>query len=207
MNNISKKIICILMVCSFIVISFGINNAYAATAEEELVQVLDEYKDDIGDIEAFGKVMDKLYQDISSATEVNDELKAKLKADVNELASVPDINPIILQILDVELKSQIENLDESNIQEMQQEVLVMKQWAESNKPSGDNTNNQTTNNVTPSNNTSSSIPTNTINSNYANKILPYAGRISTIIIFAVILILVVNAIVLKIKYGQFKGIK
>ncbi len=115
MNNISKKIICILMVCSFIVISFVINNAYAATAEEELVQVLDEYKDDIGDIEAFGKVMDKLYQDISSATEVNDELKAKLKADVNELASVPDINPLILQILDVELKSQIENLDESNV--------------------------------------------------------------------------------------------
>ena len=55
MNKISKKIICILIVCSFIVVGFGINRTYAATAEEELIQVLDEYKNELGDIEEFKK--------------------------------------------------------------------------------------------------------------------------------------------------------
>ena len=114
MNKLSKRIICILMICMFIVMNCTIGNIYAATEKEELIEVLDGYREDIGDINEFRNVIDKIYSDLNSATEVNDELKQQLKDDIDELANVPDIHPVILQVLDVELKSQTENLNDSN---------------------------------------------------------------------------------------------
>ena len=68
MSMRSKKIVCVLMICLVIIISCGINT-YAVTPEEELIQVLNEYKDDLGDINEFKKVIDKVYN------QLNDEYK------------------------------------------------------------------------------------------------------------------------------------
>ena len=54
MNKISKKIIYILLAVVLIMMSFLVTNVYALTdSEAELVQILTEYKDELGDLNQF----------------------------------------------------------------------------------------------------------------------------------------------------------
>ena len=96
MNKISRKVVCILLIFLLIIGIILVNNTYAATEEEkeELIALLDEYKDDMGDLNEFKEVMDNMYNDLDSATAVNDELKQKLNEDIDSMANITGINPL-----------------------------------------------------------------------------------------------------------------
>lgn len=208
MNKMIKGIVYILFGIVLCAIIFFSNNSYATTNEEkeELISLLNEYKDDLGNLNQFKEVVDALYNDINSATTVTDELKEKLNEDIDKLSEVEGINPLILQTLQIELKSQVEDLDDSNLSEVKEEIKIIKDWVDENvensNNSGDNTNNNQ-NNGNINNGLISGIDAN----NYANKILPYAGGIKTVIILSIIAVLSIIATVSIIKYKNFKDIK
>lgn len=208
MNKMIKGIVYILFGIVLCAIIFFSNNSYATTNEEkeELISLLNEYKDDLGNLNQLKEVVDALYNDINSATTVTDELKEKLNEDIDKLSEVEGINPLILQTLQIELKSQVEDLDDSNLSEVKEEIKIIKDWVDENvensNNSGDNTNNNQ-NNGNINNGLISGIDAN----NYANKILPYAGGIKTVIILSIIAVLSIIATVSIIKYKNFKDIK
>ena len=208
MNKMIKGRVYILFGIVLCAIIFFSNNSYATTNEEkeELISLLNEYKDDLGNLNQFKEVVDALYNDINSATTVTDELKEKLNEDIDKLSEVEGINPLILQTLQIELKSQVEDLDDSNLSEVKEEIKIIKDWVDENvensNNSGDNTNNNQ-NNGNINNGLISGIDAN----NYANKILPYAGGIKTVIILSIIAVLSIIATVSIIKYKNFKDIK
>lgn len=208
MNKMIKGIVYILFGIVLCAIIFFSNNSYATTNEEkeELISLLNEYKDDLGNLNQLKEVVDALYNDINSATTVTDELKEKLNEDIDKLSEVEGINPLILQTLQIELKSQVEDLDDSNLSEVKEEIKIIKDWVDENvensNNSGDNINNNQ-NNGNINNGLISGIDAN----NYANKILPYAGGIKTVIILSIIAVLSIIATVSIIKYKNFKDIK
>lgn len=207
MNKISRKVVCILIIFLLIIGIILVNNTYAATEEEkeELIALLDEYKDDMGDLNEFKEVMDNMYNDLDSATAVNDELKQKLNEDIDSMANITGINPLILQTLQIELKSQVANLNDSNIDEVKEEIELIRDWADINI-SDDGTGADWIDDGSDGDFIIEN-PTGGDTKNYAGMILPKAGSISTILILSALVILIISALVSIIKYRQFKGIK
>lgn len=207
MNKISRKVVCILLIFLLIIGIILVNNTYAATEEEkeELIALLDEYKDDMGDLNEFKEVMDNMYNDLDSATAVNDELKQKLNEDIDSMANITGINPLILQTLQIELKSQVANLNDSNIDEVKEEIELIRDWADINI-SDDGTGADWIDDGSDGDFIIEN-PTDGDTKNYAGMILPKAGSISTILILSALVILIISALVSIIKYRQFKGIK
>lgn len=210
MSNIGNKLTYILIgIIAITVILFTNTSVYAATEhdKQELVELLEEYKDSLGNLNQFKKVVDSIYDDLNSTDTVNDELKQKLNKDVEGLADVEGMSPLIVQTLQIELQSQIEDLDDSNIDDVREEVGVIKGWVDNQVGASDNNNEDLTNKI------DSSVMKNTIlntvnnKNNFASSILPKAGNISTIIILVSIVVLTVVAIVSRIKYKEYKGIK
>lgn len=131
MNRIIRKIVLIVIILLIIVICNSFHQkVYASTEAEQLTMLLDEYKNDIGNIEQFKNVIDQLYNDLNSATKVDDELKRKLNEDIDKLAEVDGMNPLILNVLEVELRAQADNLTDETLPQMKEEILVIKQWAD-----------------------------------------------------------------------------
>ena len=205
-NKMAKKIIFIVMICLVIMGSGIVKNVYASSEEEQLLELLDQYKDNLGNLKELKQVIDTLYDDVNSATHVDDELKEKLNRDIDGLKNVTDINPLLQNTLEVELKSQIENLTDENLNDFKHEISVIKGWVDQQVSMEENNNNENTNNGTneqPSG--QENIVSGTIqNQNTANKVLPYAGGLVPVMGFIAV-VLLANAIYAIIKYRRYKG--
>lgn len=209
MSNIGNKLTYILIgIIAITVILFTNTSVYATTEQDkqELIELLEEYKDSLGNLNQLKKVVDSIYDDLNSTDRVNDELKQKLNKDVEGLADVEGMSPLILQTLQIELQSQIEDLDDSNIDDVREEVKVIKGWVD-NQVGASDSNEDLTNKI--DSGVMQNITLNTVSNknNFASSILPKAGNISTIIILVSIVVLTVVAIVSRIKYKEYKGIK
>lgn len=226
--NITKK--AIILICIFILtfISTSLfHSVLGVTASErqELIDLLNEYKGDLGNLNEFKEVVDITYNDLYSTTTVDDTLKEKLREDIDLLDNVTDLNPLILTVLKVELNSQVDNLTDSNLEEMQEEISIIKEWTDEQlgisntdtpNNNNDNNNNDDTNidNVPNTNeeqqnndsdNQNTPITYQSQNINQATTSLPYTGTSSIIIGF--IILLSISMVVSIIRYKQFKDVK
>lgn len=199
MKKLNKNIFIIILL-SFFIFSLLTPFSFAKTEKEELIELLDEYKSGLGDLSQFKQVVDKTYNDLNSADSVTDELKQTLREDVNLLDNVSGIDSFILVVLKSELNSQVDQLDASSLQDMKEEITVIKEWVDDNVDSDDNS---PISNDDDSDGTPTASSTN--NANMSSKILPYAGS-STIIIIITILVIAVLAFSI-IKCKQFKDVK
>lgn len=203
MNKISKKIIYILLAVVLIMMSFLVTNVYALTdSEAELVQILTEYKDELGDLNQFKEVIDKMYNDINDATTVDDALKAKLAADIAELENINGINPLVLNVLEVELSSHIANLTNDNLDEVKQELAVIKGWIDSQVSETPTTPDIPEAPDTPNTPDTSDKPVDS--SVVKDSKLPQTGK--SIVIVLVVLFLLVNIIICIKQYKKYKQI-
>lgn len=205
--NIRKIIITLLLILYFIIsMCFP---AYAETStsdKEDLVELLNEYKEQLGNLNEFKTVVDKTYNDLNTATKVTDELKETLMNDINMLDNVSDMDPFVLEVLKSELTSQVNNdLNDDTLSEMQDEITTIKDWTDDQVQSSSNNDNDDISKQNPSSSTPTSSTTNNKN-NLANKILPYAG-INNIIIILTILLLTISIIISIIKSKQLKQVK
>ena len=226
--NITKK--AIILICIFIltfISTFLFHSVLGVTASErqELIDLLNEYKGDLGNLNEFKEVVDITYNDLYSTTTVDDTLKEKLREDIDLLDNVTDLNPLILTVLKVELNSQVDNLTDSNLEEMQEEISIIKEWTDeqlgisnTDTPNNDNNNNDDNTNIDNVPNTNQeqqnnnsdnqNTPIATYQSQNINQVttpLPHTG-ISNIIIIGFILLLSISAIISIIRYKQFKDV-
>lgn len=210
MKRKSQKIILILIMLLMILTVNVFQKVYASSEEAlELVAVLDEYKDQLGDLEQFKNVIDQIYNDLNSATKVDDNLKRKLIEDINKLSEVEGINPLILQVLVEELTTQANNLTDETLPEMQEEIRIIKEWADEqvettggeNPPVEETPPEEETPQPTTPKPTTPSKPTDTSTS---DKKIPYAGIRDVFTILIVVAAII--AIIVKKKYKNLKGI-
>ena len=130
MRNFKEKILGILLISILIFASFRAPIVYGKTEADELKELLDEYEEDLGDLKQLKKVVDVTYNDLYTATKVDDALKEKLREDISNFENIDGINPLILSVLDIELNSQVNNLDDDNIDDMREEISVIKEWVD-----------------------------------------------------------------------------
>lgn len=220
----------IILVCIFI-LTFILTSLFysvlgvTASEKQELIALLTEYKSDLGNLNEFKEVVDITYNDLYSATIVDDALKEKLRQDIDLLDTVTDLNPLILTVLKVELNYQVDNLTDSNLEELQEEISIIKEWTDEqlgisnidtpNNDSNDNDDNTNIDNVPNTNqeqqnnnsdNQNTPIATHqSQNTNQVTTPLPHTG-INSIIIIGFILLLSISAIISIIRYKQFKDV-
>ena len=78
MRKINQKIITIILIVLLIVIGVNVRPVFGKTESDELKELLDEYKEDLGDLSQFKTIVDETYNDLYNATKVDDTLKDKL---------------------------------------------------------------------------------------------------------------------------------
>ncbi len=215
MYKIHSKLFIIIF--TFIFLLFNIlSPVFAVTASErqELIELLNEYEGDLGNLVEFKLIVDKTYNDLHSVSSVDDTLKETLRADIDMLDTVSDLNPLILTVLDVELNSQVDNLTNSNLHEMQEEIAIIKEWSDqkaadlgyTETPNINNDINanqdQQNSDINQNVQTTTSIPQEI---QQVTTPLPYAGTSTVIIGFIVLLI--ISAIISIIRYKQLKDAK
>ena len=209
MRNISKKIILIVLVAIMLIAGMQAHVVYGKTEAEELKEQLEQNEENLGNLNDFKVVVDEMYTDITTATKVDDALKQKLKKDVENLNNVEGINPLIVSVLSIELNSQIDNLTDENLGEMQEEVKVIKDWVDS-KVSTDNNNGNKNNAGDNTNNGSNAsgadnTQTNTkVDDSIANIAIPKAG---IKYIFSIAVAIVAVGIFMFVKYRTLQDIK
>lgn len=209
MRNISKKIILIVLVAIMLIAGMQAHVVYGKTEAEELKEQLEQNEENLGNLNDFKVVVDEMYTDITTATKVDDALKQKLKKDVENLNNVQGINPLIVSVLSIELNSQIDNLTDENLGEMQEEVKVIKDWVDSkvstdnnngnNNNAGDNTNNGS--NASGADNTQTNTK---VDDSIANIAIPKAG---IKYIFSIAVAIVAVGIFMFVKYRKLQDIK
>lgn len=215
MRNFKEKILGILLISLLILASFKLPIVYGKTEAEELKELLDEYEEDLGDLTQLKKVVDVTYNDLYTATKVDDTLKEKLREDISNFENIDGINPLILSVLDIELNSQVNNLEDDNIDDMREEITVIKEWvdakvgtSEDDGKKDDNKNNGTNDGA---NNDSNNNGNKVDQSNAASdpttsgEKIPYAGAQNIIKILVVIA--GISIIVFVIKYRKLREIK
>ncbi len=210
MKNTNKKIFFLLLIFLLTFMSFKTKVVYAKTEAEELKELLDEYEEDLGDLNQLKEVVDEIYNDLYTAEKVDEALKEKLNLGIEKFENIDGINPLLKTILDIELKSQVTNLTDENIDEMREEISVIKEWVDGKVGnSGNNGNNSDgdvadkENNVTDKNEQDTQ-KNGTTDKTISDKILPNAGIKS---IISMLLIISIGAIFSTIRYIQLKEIK
>ena len=216
MRNISKKIILIVLVAIMLIAGMQAHVVYGKTEAEELKEQLEQNEENLGNLNDFKVVVDEMYTDLTTATKVDDALKQKLKKDVENLNNVQGINPLIVSVLSIELNSQIDNLTDENLGEMQEEVNVIKDWVDNKISSNDNKDNNSNNNGDNSNsgnntntgNNISGTDNNQTNSKVDNTIanisIPKAG---VKCIFSILVVIAGVGVFMFIKYRKLQDIK
>ena len=215
MYKIHSKLFIIIFTFIFLLLNI-LSPVFAVTASErqELIELLNEYEGDLGNLVEFKLIVDKTYNDLHSVSSVDDTLKETLRADIDMLDTVSDLNPLILTVLDVELNSQVDNLTNSNLHEMQEEIAIIKEWSD--QKAADLGYTETPNNNTDVNanqdqqnsDTNQNVQTTTSLPQEIQQVttpLPYAGTSTVIIGFIVLLI--ISAIISIIRYKQLKDAK
>ncbi len=215
MYKIHRKLLIIIFI--FMFLFFHLLSPVLAVTEserQELIELLNEYESDLGNLIEFKVIVDKTYTDLHSVSSVDDTLKETLRADIDMLDTVSDLNPLILTVLDVELNSQVDNLTNSNLHEMQEEIAIIKEWSD--QKAADLGYTETPNNNTDINanqdqqnsDTNQNVQTTTSLPQDIQQVttpLPYAGT-STVII-GIIALLIISAIISIIRYKQLKDAK
>ncbi len=197
-----------IIIFTFIFLLFNLLSPVFAVTEsekQELIELLNEYQGDLGNLIEFKLIVDKTYNDLHSVSSVDDTLKETLRADIDSLDTVSDLNPLILTVLKVELNSQVDNLTNSNLHEMQEEIAIIKEWSDQKALELGYTETPSTNNQEQKN---EEIQTNTSLPDDIKQVatsLPYAGTSSIIIGF--IILLIVSTIISIIRYKQLKDTK
>ena len=186
--------------------------AVTASEKQELLELLNEYEGDLGNLIEFKLIVDKTYTDLHSVSSVDDSLKETLRADIDMLDTVTDLNPLILTTLKVELNSQVDKLDNSLLGEMQEEIAIIKEWSDQKAAELGYTdtanNNEDINQNQPNEDINQNTQTTTSLPQEIQQVatsLPYAGTGSIIIGFIVLLI--ISAIISIIRYKQLKDAK
>lgn len=186
--------------------------AVTASEKQELLELLNEYEGDLGNLIEFKLIVDKTYTDLHSVSSVDDSLKETLRADIDMLDTVTDLNPLILTALKVELNSQVDKLDNSLLGEMQEEIAIIKEWSDQKAAELGYTdtpnNNEDINQNQPNEDINQNTQTTTSLPQEIQQVatsLPYAGTGSIIIGFIVLLI--ISAIISIIRYKQLKDAK
>ena len=182
---------------------------------EKIIKILEENEKQLGDLKELKIIVDTIYNDLNKATKVDDELKNKLREDVDKLDTVTGINPTLASSLKIVLNMQIDDLTDENLNDMKITVMTIKQWVDKKVESDtdDSTNNNNNNNndndnkmeekkdeINASNNNANTIVDETI----AKDVIPHAGKIGGIII--VISILLGIALIYGVKYNKLKEI-
>ena len=205
-KNINKKIFFLLLIFLIAFIGLKVEIVYASSEAEELKSLLSENEEELGDLKQFKEVIDGIYNDLNTVEEVDDAFREKLKSDIDKLGDIDGINPVFRSILDIELKAQADNLTNENIGEMKEEILAMKEWADSKvKDNGNNEEVVNKENSVQNNPVQTTQKNVSIDQSLSNQSLPKAG-IKNVISILVILI-IISAIVSIIKYMQLKEIK
>ena len=147
----NKKIRIIYMLAILLLLTMFVCTypVYASTSREkqELVNILNQYKNDLGDLNQLKTVIDKIYSDVNSANTVDDNLKQTLKDDINMLDNVSGINSLLLTVLKSELNSQMDELNDSNLGELKEEVKTIKDWVDEQVGASDNGDDNPTDNT------------------------------------------------------------
>lgn len=210
-------------------------SVYASMDAEQIKTLFDMYENNLGDINDLKKVIDQMYNDVNGATKVDDQLKATLKNDVQNLNTISGIDANVVTLLSTQLNTEIDNLTDDNLTSMKEEVTNIKQWVDnkvaSSSSSSTNTNTSpstntgtttgTTNNSgATTNTTNTTTNTSTVNNNNSSKQttttnisdktsvkneIPHAGSTNTA--FVIFAISVVVMIILAIKCKNLKEIK
>lgn len=135
---------------------------YASMDAEQIKTLFDMYENNLGDINDLKKVIDQMYSDVNGATKVDDQLKATLKKDVQDLNTVSGIDANVVTLLSTQLNTEIDNLTDDNLGEMKEEVSTIKQWVDNKSASNSNTNNNN-NSSNNNNSTNAGATSNTTN--------------------------------------------
>ena len=181
---------------------------------EKIIKILEENEKQLGDLKELKIIVDTIYNDLNKATKVDDELKNKLREDVDKLDSVTGINPTLASSLKIVLNMQIDDLTDENLNDMKITVMTIKQWVDKKVESDtdDSTNNNNNNNDNKIeekkdeiNDVNTNTNTNTIvDETIAKDVIPHAGKIGGIII--AISILLGIALIYGVKYNKLKEI-
>ena len=217
MYKFYRKLFIIIFIFMFLIFNL-LSPVLAVTASEkqELLDLLNEYEGDLGNLIEFKLIVDKTYTDLHSVSSVDDSLKETLRADIDMLDTVSDLNPLILTALKVELNSQVDKLDNSLLGEMQEEIAIIKEWSDqkaaelgyTDTPNNNQDINQDINQNQPNEDINQNTQTTTSLPQEIQQVatsLPYAGTGSIIIGFIVLLL--ISAIISIIKYKQLKDAK
>ncbi len=213
MYKIHRKLFIIIFIFMFLLFNlFSPVFAVTDSEKQELIDLLNEYESDLGNLIEFKLIVDKTYTDLHSVSSVDDSLKETLRADIDMLDTVTDLNPLILTVLKVELNSQVDKLTNSNLHEMQEEIEIIKEWSDqkaaelgyTDTPNNneDINQNQPNEDINQNTQTTTSLPQEI---QQVTTSLPYAGTGSIIIGFIVLLI--ISAIISIIRYNQLKDAK
>ena len=213
MYKFYRKLFIIIFIFMFLLFNL-LSPVLAVTASEkqELLELLNEYEGDLGNLIEFKLIVDKTYTDLHSVSSVDDSLKETLRADIDMLDTVTDLNHLILTSLKVELNSQVDKLDNSLLGEMQEEIAIIKEWSDQKAAELGYTdtpnNNEDINQNQPNEDINQNTQTTTSLPQEIQQVatsLPYAGTGSIIIGFIVLLI--ISAIISIIRYKQLKDAK
>ena len=213
MYKFYRKLFIIIFIFMFLLFNL-LSPVLAVTASEkqELLELLNEYEGDLGNLIEFKLIVDKTYTDLHSVSSVDDSLKETLRADIDMLDTVTDLNPLILTALKVELNTQVDKLDNSLLGEMQEEIAIIKEWSDQKAAELGYTdtpnNNEDINQNQPNEDINQNTQTTTSLPQEIQQVatsLPYAGTGSIIIGFIVLLI--ISAIISIIRYKQLKDAK
>lgn len=213
MYKIHRKLFIIIFIFMFLLFNlFSPVFAVTDSEKQELIDLLNEYESDLGNLIEFKLIVDKTYTDLHSVSSVDDSLKETLRADIDMLDTVTDLNPLILTVLKVELNSQVDKLTNSNLHEMQEEIEIIKEWSDQKAAELGYTdtpnNNEDINQNQPNEDISQNTQTTTSLPQEIQQVttsLPYAGTGS--IIMGFIVLLIISAIISIIRYNQLKDAK
>lgn len=214
MRKITKKIILIVFMILIILSINSFQKLYANSETEELILMLDEMKPEFGDMKQFKEVIDSVYNDLNSANKVDKTLKTNLKKDIEKLAEVEGINPMLSAMLIGELNGQVDSLTDETLPQMKEEIIAIKEWADANQddPEEEPPTPETTPDPeeppiteTPSDPEETPKPTTPSDPSISDKDFPYAG-IRNVTCGLVLIVMVIFAFITKKKYKNLKDI-
>lgn len=199
---------------------------------ERIIKILEENEKELGDLNELKVIVDTIYDDLNKATVVDDDLKDKLRNDVDKISDINGINPTLASSLKIVLNMQIDDLTDENLNDMKLGIMTIKQWVDkkvedsnnNNNGNNDNNNNNNDNNNNNNNSNNNNGNNNSSNNNndkktednsknntntivddtIAKDTIPHAGRIGGFIGISISLLGI--AIVYGYKYKKLKGI-
>lgn len=130
--KVRKILFCLILIVAICYSSLFYDFVYASTDSEiqELIDFLDEYEENLGDLNEFQEVFDQFYNDLDSAINVTDSLKEKLREDIDLLDNVTGMNSAILSLLKTQFNDQVDNLTNDNLTDMRKEIKAIKEWVD-----------------------------------------------------------------------------